>query len=78
MFVLFYTNPETKMKKMSINILFVLLSFVIGIFATKYIRSFDIHEKEPLSKMLLVVLWGGVWSMFISVLIYWQLHSRGG
>jgi len=62
---------------MPINILFVLLSFVIGIFATNYIRSFDIHEKEPLPKMILVVLWGGAWSVVLAILTYGLLKKAG-
>jgi RsiW-degrading membrane proteinase PrsW (M82 family) len=62
---------------MSLNLLLVLLSFVIGIAITDYLRSFDLHEKEPLSKMFLVVLWGGVWSVGISVLTYQLLVKTG-
>lgn len=62
---------------MSLNLLLVLLSFVIGIAITDYIRSFDLHEKEPLLKMFLVVLWGGAWSVGISVLTYQLLVKTG-
>ncbi|MCU0561865.1 MAG: PrsW family intramembrane metalloprotease [Desulfobacterales bacterium] len=62
---------------MSLNLLLVLLSFVIGIALTDYIRSFDLHEKEPLPQMFLVVLWGGAWSVGISVLTYRLLATTG-
>lgn len=59
------------------NLLMVFLSFVIGIFLTNYIRSYDVHEKEPLFKMFLVVLWGGIWSIALSILAYWLLGKAG-
>jgi RsiW-degrading membrane proteinase PrsW (M82 family) len=62
---------------MYVKLLMVFLSFVIGIFLTNHIRSYDIHEKEPLSKMFLVVLWGGACSIIISVLTYKLLGKAG-
>jgi RsiW-degrading membrane proteinase PrsW (M82 family) len=62
---------------MPLNLLLVILSFVIGISITDYIRSYDIHEKEPLHKMFLVVLWGGAWSVGITILTY-QLLGKAG
>ena len=44
---------------MSANYPFILLSFIIGIIAVNYLRTYDIHEKEPVFKMVLVTLWGG-------------------
>jgi RsiW-degrading membrane proteinase PrsW (M82 family) len=69
--------PPPKGNPMSLNLLLVLLSFVMGIAITDYLRSFDLHEKEPLPKMFLVVLWGGVWSAGISVLTYKLLVISG-
>lgn len=62
---------------MSVNQLFILLSFGIGIAATAYIRTFDTYEKEPLLKMVIVVLWGGVWSIVIADLSYGFLRAAG-
>ena len=62
---------------MPVNQLFILLSFVIGIGATAYIRTFDTHEKEPLFKMFIVVLWGGVWSIAMATVAYLFVHLAG-
>lgn len=62
---------------MPLNLLLVFLSFVIGIAITDYLRSFDLYEKEPLPRMFLVVLWGGAWSIIISVLTYKLLAKAG-
>jgi RsiW-degrading membrane proteinase PrsW (M82 family) len=62
---------------MTPNLLMVFMSFVIGIFLTNHIRSYDVHEKEPLLKMIMVVLWGGVWSVGIAVFTYKLLGKAG-
>jgi len=55
---------------MSQNLLLVLISFFLGIVLTAFIRTFDKHEKEPLSKMLLVLCWGAFWSVAIAAITY--------
>lgn len=62
---------------MMINLVFIAISFVLGFFVTAYIRSFDIYEKEPLSKMILVVIWGGIWSIVICSLLYGIFENFG-
>ena len=55
----------------------IALSFLIGLFCIRYIQSFDKHEKEPFSKMLLVTCWGGAWSIIITVGLYMGLGYLG-
>jgi|GEM_PF-370488 len=55
---------------MPINLMLILLSFAIGICVTFHIRSYDIYEKEPLSKLFLVIVWGGIWSIGVSTILY--------
>jgi RsiW-degrading membrane proteinase PrsW (M82 family) len=55
----------------------ILISFVFGLVFIRYIRSYDVHEKEPVWKMLLAMVWGGVWSVGISILIYWGVDVLG-
>lgn len=62
---------------MNINYLFVILSFIIGFFLIDYLRSFDLHEKEPRLKMIVVTLWGGIWSIGISLILYGFAHKLG-
>lgn len=62
---------------MSANYPFILLSFIIGIFAVNYLRTYDIHEKEPVFKMVLVTLWGGIVSIGLSTVLYVSLHLIG-
>ena len=53
------------------------LSFLIGLLCIRYIQSFDRHEKEPFSKMLMVTCWGGAWSIIITSGLYLGLHYLG-
>ena len=62
---------------MNVNYLFILISFVLGFFLIDYIRSFDLYEKEPMIKMFAVTLWGGVWSVGISLFLYGLVHKIG-
>jgi len=62
---------------MSANYPFILLSFIIGLFAVNYLRTYDIHEKEPVLKMTLVTLWGGIFSIGLSTVLYVSLHLIG-
>ena len=62
---------------MSTNTALILISFVLGILATLYVRSFDTHEKEPLFKMVVVVVWGGIWSIIIATFTYGFLRGAG-
>ncbi|MDP6545752.1 MAG: PrsW family intramembrane metalloprotease [Phycisphaerae bacterium] len=48
----------------------ILISFFFGLACIKYIRTYDIHEKEPVGKMMLATVWGGMWSIVISVVLY--------
>lgn len=62
---------------MNINYLFVIISPILGYFLINYLRSFDLHEKEPIFKMLVVALWGGIWSVGISLFLYGLIHKLG-
>jgi len=48
----------------------VLLSFGLGVLCVKHIRNYDIHEQEPIKKMLAVTLWGGGLSVVICLFLY--------
>ena len=60
---------------MSQNLLLVFISFFLGIVLTAFIQTFDKHEKEPLSKMLLVLCWGAFWSVAIATITYKVLNK---
>lgn len=48
----------------------ILLSLLIGIFCLRKIRSYDVHEKEPLLTLGLVVVYGGLASILITSIGY--------
>ena len=48
----------------------IALSFIFGLLTIRYIRRFDVHEKEPLGKMLAVAAWGGLVSIILSLFLY--------
>ncbi len=62
---------------MPINYIFILASFVFGFILVAYLRTYDIHEKEPYYKMLLVTAWGGIWSVALSLGMYHYLYELG-
>jgi hypothetical protein len=51
-------------------LILIAASFIIGLYCIKLLRAYDIHEKEPFSKMLMVVVVGGISSVVISLLLY--------
>jgi len=55
----------------------ILISFIFGLVCIRYIRTYDIHEKEPVWKMLLAMVWGGAWSIVISLLLYSGVEILG-
>jgi RsiW-degrading membrane proteinase PrsW (M82 family) len=55
----------------------IALSFLIGIYCINFLRAYDIHEKEPFNKMVLVTLFGGACSIGISLLLYRYLDRFG-
>jgi len=55
----------------------ILASLVIGIYCINLLRSYDVHEKEPFSKMLLVVILGGMSSVVLSLFLYRYLVGFG-
>lgn len=52
------------------SIIIVLVATIIGICYLLKIRSYDIYEKEPFLKLLLVSLSGGIFSVVCSLFIY--------
>lgn len=57
--------------------IFIAISFVLGLLCIRHIRGYDKHEQEPFLKMFGVTLWGGVWSVAISLLLYAVLARLG-
>jgi RsiW-degrading membrane proteinase PrsW (M82 family) len=55
----------------------VVVSFIIGLFCIRYIRSFDLYEKEPFLVMFAATCWGGIWSIGLALLFYKLAHSLG-
>lgn len=58
-------------------LILIIISFGIGLFCIKYIRSLDKYEKEPFWHMFAVTCWGGGCSVVISLIIYTILHNFG-
>lgn len=58
------------------DILIVVLAFLIGIGFLWKIRSYDIYEREPFSKLLLVMVLGGVFSVVASFILYSFVEVR--
>ena len=57
--------------------LLVTISFFAGLAIVFWLRTLDIHEKEPFFKLFLVTLIGGVSSIIISILIYNYFNFLG-
>ncbi len=55
----------------------ILLSFAFGLLCIAHLRSFDVHEQEPVGKMAAVTLWGGFVSIATSLFLYSALKSNG-
>jgi len=52
------------------DIVIIVLAFLIGIAFLLKIRSYDIYEKEPFRKLLLVMIIGGIISIGTSMFLY--------
>lgn len=57
--------------------LLLFISCVFGVLFIRYLQSYDIHEKEPLFKMVLVTVFGGIVSFILAGLIYYGLDTLG-
>ncbi|WP_031479142.1 PrsW family intramembrane metalloprotease [Maridesulfovibrio frigidus] len=55
----------------------IALSVAIGLYFIKLLRNCDIHQKEPISKMVLVTFLGGILSFAIAISLYMFLDSLG-
>jgi RsiW-degrading membrane proteinase PrsW (M82 family) len=60
-----------------LKLILIALSFVFGILTVRYLRKYDVHEKEPFGKMLAVTAWGGLVSIALSLFLYSVLHTNG-
>ncbi|PLX22804.1 MAG: hypothetical protein C0599_05525, partial [Salinivirgaceae bacterium] len=56
------------------SILIILLATIIGFTYLMIARSYDIYEKEPIGKLILVTVFGGVVSVFVSLFLYRFVH----
>jgi RsiW-degrading membrane proteinase PrsW (M82 family) len=59
------------------KLILILISFSLGVASVRHLRRFDVHEQEPLGKMLAVTLWGGMVSIVLSLFLYSILHGSG-
>ena len=57
--------------------LLITASFIAGILIIYWLRTLDIHEKEPFHKLFLVTLLGGIASIIISLFIYNNFNFLG-
>ncbi len=48
----------------------LLFSLVFGLRCVWRIRTYDLLEKEPWTKMIVATIWGGIWSIVISLMLY--------
>ncbi len=55
----------------------IFISFLAGLLIVYWLRTLDIHEKEPFHKLCLVTLFGGISSIFISLAIYNYFNFLG-
>lgn len=58
------------------SICIILIASIIGVFYLLKIRSYDIYEKEPFLKLLLVSIIGGIFSVICSLVIYEFVEVR--
>jgi RsiW-degrading membrane proteinase PrsW (M82 family)/Zn-finger nucleic acid-binding protein len=56
------------------SILIILLATIVGYIYLLIARSYDIYEKEPIGKLVLVTVLGGVVSVFVSLFLYRFVH----
>ena len=55
----------------------ILVSFAFGVLSIRHLRTFDVHEQEPVVKMAAVALWGGLVSVATSLFLYTLLKNSG-
>ena len=55
----------------------VATSVLFGLICIRYIRSFDLYEKEPFLTMFAATCWGGIWSIGLAILFYRSIHHFG-
>ena len=59
------------------NLILVSISFFLGIFCIQILRRYDIHETEPIGRMAAVVIFGGIMSIIITSIFYYNLDNAG-
>lgn len=62
---------------MALKLILIFSSFVLGYLALLFIRKYDIYEKEPFGKMVLVMIPGGVLSILLSLSLYSLVETFG-
>lgn len=60
-----------------LKLILIGLSFFFGIISIRKIRNYDVHEAEPIWKMVAVMIWGGSVSIVSSLFLYRVLYSQG-
>jgi RsiW-degrading membrane proteinase PrsW (M82 family) len=60
-----------------LKLILISFSFFFGILSIRYLRRFDVHEKEPFTKMLAVTVWGGLVSIVLALFLYSILQRNG-
>jgi RsiW-degrading membrane proteinase PrsW (M82 family) len=56
------------------SIISIGISFILGIFAIRFLQRFDVYDREPFWSMAVAVLLGGVVSVVLALGIYEFLH----
>lgn len=54
----------------SLEHVLIAASFVCGAVAIRVLRAYDVHEREPIAKMVLFTAWGGFVSFWIAAWLY--------
>ena len=55
----------------------IAISFLCGAYIINKIRRFDVYEKEPLIKMALATVYGGIVSIILAIILYKLVGSFG-
>jgi len=75
--LLFYANSPYLYPMIEFKFISIGISFLLGILAVKYIRRYDVYEKEPYLAMLFVTILGEALSIFTAKCIYQILSTVG-
>ncbi len=62
---------------MTLKLFLTICSFFLGYISLIFIRKYDVYEKEPLGKMALVMIPGGIISISLATLLYSLVELAG-